>query len=694
MKLYGSLKSALTLSFVLAAALPIFVIGIIALQSLSISMEEEITNKNFLLAKTLASESDRFLEAPMNFLKQTKEIIQKQGLTKADWINSYLASAIKTYKFFDTIMILDQEGMIRYIAPDSDDFIGMDMSGYIFFRRTNDPRKPYCSTTFISMQTGQATLTMSLPLMEGMLVGYLNLTVLNSVTDKIKIGSKGYAAITDQDGTFIAHPNRSFVLTRINLKNIDLVSQGFTNMEGNFRYHFRGEDTLISIAVVANTYWMVVVIQPVEEAFDQVRKLRNFIWIGTLAAIAIAIMMALSGLKKTLKPLLQLTEDSKRIAGGDYSYDLRSAEYREIDNLQNSFKAMIDAIRAREEALHGAHDRLEQRVEERTIQLKKTRDAADAANRAKSDFLANMSHELRTPLGVILGFSQLMNQSQDLSQEHRESLEIIRRNGEHLLSLINDVLDMSKIEAGRLTLNEQHFDLYHLLDDMENMFRPRAEEKGLQLVFARVPELARQVRTDETKLRQVLINLLNNAIKFTKKGSVSVVSEQLQGIKDNELLPLRFEVRDTGPGIDPEELDEVFEAFAQTKTGRDAQEGTGLGLPISRRFAQLMGGDLTVSSETGQGSVFQFDIHARASKADDIPASGPVRRVVALEPGQPCFRILLVDDKQDNRALLIKLLDPLGFEIHEAENGQEAVRRWESQRPHLIWMDMRMPVMN
>lgn len=329
--------------------------------------------------------------------------------------------------------------------------------------------------------------------------------------------------------------------------------------------------------------------------------------------------------------------------------------------------------------------------------------AADAANRAKSEFLANMSHELRTPLNAILGFSQLMHRSVNLNPEQQENLSIITRSGEHLLTLINQVLDLSKIEAGRLTLNEYNFDLYRLLDDLEDMFRLRAEDKYLQLLFERSPDVPQYVRTDEVKLRQILINLLNNAIKFTEAGGVSVrvgigmsnVKRQTPNVKiSNSLFSITFEVEDTGVGIAKEELGSLFEAFVQTRSGKASQEGTGLGLAIARKFVQLMGGDITVSSELGHGSLFKFAILASFVDSNDIPTKQPACRVVALEPNQPRYRILIVDDRWENRQLLLQLLHPLGFELQEASNGIEALQAWERWHPHLIWMDMRMPVMD
>ncbi|MCZ6635915.1 MAG: ATP-binding protein [bacterium] len=337
----------------------------------------------------------------------------------------------------------------------------------------------------------------------------------------------------------------------------------------------------------------------------------------------------------------------------------------------------------RDRRLQESNRQLQQQTEELAAANRKIQEA----NRLKSQFLANMSHELRTPLNAILGFSQLMNRDSNLSPEHRENLTVIGRSGEHLLALINDVLDMSKIEAGQTTLNEVDFDLYPLLDGLEEMFLLRAGDKGLELVFNRPEEVPQYVRADAGKLRQVLINLLGNAIKFTETGSVTL------GVRGGEGR-LYFEIEDTGPGIASEEQAVLFDAFVQTAAGQQVQGGTGLGLPISQEFVRLMGGEIVVVSQVGRGSAFRFDIRVKPSDADAVVDVRPSKRVVGIEPGQSVYRILVVEDRLENRKLLCKMLQPMGFEVREATNGQEALSIWEAWRPHLIWMDMRMPVMD
>ncbi|GAB4194495.1 MAG: hypothetical protein OHK0022_10540 [Roseiflexaceae bacterium] len=319
------------------------------------------------------------------------------------------------------------------------------------------------------------------------------------------------------------------------------------------------------------------------------------------------------------------------------------------------------------------------------------RSAAEAANVAKSSFLANMSHELRTPLNAVLGFAQVLERDPDLSARNREHLGIISRSGEHLLGLINDVLEMSKIEAGRVTFNPAPFDLRRLLQGVEEMFRLRAEARGLWLRVAIDPAVPRCVVSDENKLRQILINLLGNAVKFTHTGGIALRVAPAPGGEPEQLL---FEVADTGVGIAAEQLAHLFQAFVQTSSGVQAQEGTGLGLAISRQFARLMGGDIRVESALGSGSIFQVDLPVELADVDS-PVYTPPRRVVSLAPEhQGQYRILVVDDKWENRQLLIEWLRRAGFAVREAADGQEALAQWEAWEPQLIWMDIRMPLLD
>ncbi|WP_404789842.1 ATP-binding protein [Altericista sp. CCNU0014] len=328
------------------------------------------------------------------------------------------------------------------------------------------------------------------------------------------------------------------------------------------------------------------------------------------------------------------------------------------------------------------------------VALQQAKLEAETANQAKSRFLSNMSHELRTPLNSILGFAQVMNRDLSLSEIQRDRLDIINRSGEHLLEMINDVLDMAKIEAGRIDINLNCFDLHYLLKTLESMFSMRVFSKGIALTVEQSYNVPQFVVTDEGKLRQILINLIGNAIKFTDEGHIWVRVRFLED-RDSEENPtslLSFDVEDTGVGVASTELDSIFEAFVQSKQSSSGpQAGTGLGLPICREFVQLLGGGISVSSKLGQGSLFQFYIPVEAVSE---PLLMPEPQVVGLAPGQQKYRILVADDRWESRQLMMHLLEPLGFDIRDARDGQEAVAVCQDWNPHLVWMDMQMPTMD
>ena len=617
--------------------------------------------------------------------------------------------------------------------------------------------KAIWSSIYVSFLEPTLILSALLPVysdknqVEGVLIAALRLDYIGKFLNSLKVGKSGQTFIIDRQGTLLAtstnekpfsmknNQRRSFQVaessnpvTQATAKYLNAQFHQLNQIKKSELLNFEidGKRQFLKILPFQDGKgldWLIVVVVPESDFTKEIdANTQTTIWL-CLAALGVALVIGILTSRWVTNPILRLNIAAKNIAKGEWGKTVESERSDELGELAKAFNSMA-------QQLQQSFETLEHRVQERTAQLAVAKDKAEVANQAKSTFLANMSHELRSPLNAILGFSQLMTRSQTLSPEHQENISIISSSGEHLLTLINNVLDLSKIESGRTTLNPKKFDFYRLLNDLEDMFQLQADDKHLQLIFDRSPEVSQYLETDELKLRQILINLLNNALKFTKNGDVSVrvskqVKDQRLQLSDNltsldipatnnfesskiiqsestsfftstdyldsdDYFFLHFEVEDTGPGIAANELDNLFEAFVQTQTGKDSQEGTGLGLPISRKFVQLMGGEMSVSSAVGKGTNFKFDIQVTAVEAADIESKKPTRHVIALEPNQHPYRILIVDDKPLNRQLLIKLLNPLGFELKEATNGQEAIEIWDIWEPHLIWMDMRMPVMD
>ena len=458
-------------------------------------------------------------------------------------------------------------------------------------------------------------------------------------------------------------------------------------------------------------------------SFDRSSKQLFWSYSITILVILLLFFFLVEGLLRQFlkKPLQQFIDLVNAYAAGDHQAFSQQIPYRE-------FQPLIVVLKKMGRTISSHYNHLETLVEERTQQLHKqtvelqdaketaetAQRASENANQAKSVFFANISHELRTPLNVILGFTQLLNRDPVLTGAQRKKLGVITRSGEHLLALIGDVLDMSKIEAGQLTLKPTSFDLHYTLVTIEKMMRIHADNKGIELRVTHAPALPRYVKTDERKLRQILLNFLNNAIKFTEKGcvelrvnarnpeeSASVTNEkksptaQTPTSKNSRTSLLHFEVEDTGIGIPPEEIETIFAPFGQSRYGQIPEEGAGLGLSISREFIHIMGGEIQVTSRPGQGALFSFSIQADIiDDLTDMSIEQETRQVIGLVPGQARSRILVVEDTWEGRTFLTEILKNVGFDVRSAENGQAAVEIWEKWSPNLIWMDMHMPVMD
>ncbi|OKH37276.1 hybrid sensor histidine kinase/response regulator [[Phormidium ambiguum] IAM M-71] len=413
-------------------------------------------------------------------------------------------------------------------------------------------------------------------------------------------------------------------------------------------------------------------------------QLKKTAMLATYMLIGVVLLIFVAQFALTLLPVIRSIEalqvGAAKLGKGDWNYRLNIHTGDEIEQLAQEFNQMAS------------------RLAESYASLEQKREAADAANRAKSEFLANMSHELRTPLNGILGYTQILDRSNSWGEKERKGIDIIYQCGSHLLTLINDILDISKIEARRLELDPYTVYLPSLLQGIAEIFDIRSQQKGIEFVYLPDANLPEGIEVDEKRLRQVLINLLGNAVKFTDRGKVTFKVKQLDRgelknkEKNSPVTLLRFQIEDTGIGMSSEVLEKIFQPFEQVSNSKRNSEGTGLGLAISQNIVQLMGSQIQVQSQLGVGSTFFFDLELPLSQEWHIGNNVDIDRLVGYQGKRQT--ILVVDDKWENRSVIVHLLEPLGFTVIEAEDGQDGLTKAIEIKPNLIITDILMPVMD
>ncbi|NER47304.1 MAG: response regulator [Symploca sp. SIO1A3] len=592
---------------------------------------------------------------------------------------------------------------------------------------TQEPTDTFVSNFYRSPETGKPTITFATPVLKdtdkrlGMLVVNLNLERIDEIIQEhtgIKEDCETY--LVGKFGSGLSQRNVLISAKRFGSvafpEGID--SEGIAKaMDGSNDQGLY--DNYRGVPVIGVYRWLkawdvaLLVEMNQSQAFEPARRLARSIWLmGMVLAEVLAVAMFLIARRLT-QPIVAIIYTATQVAAGNLSSTAPVLTENEIGILARVFNQMIEQLRF-------LYTGLEEQVEERTAALRQANEqlrveiaerrraeqAAEAANHAKSQFLTNMSHELRTPLNGILGYTQILQHYSDLTPQQKEGINTIHTCGNHLLTLINDILDLSKIEAQKMELYPHDFHFPHFLRVVTQMCQIRAQQKEIAFTYQPHEPIPTIVYADEKRLRQVLLNLLGNAIKFTHTGGVtfrvSVIRHQpfvisQQPITNNKQHTtnnkIRLEIEDTGVGIATEELNKIFEPFEQVGESNHKSEGTGLGLAITQKIISLMGSQLQVQSTLGVGSTFWFELELpEASASMELEPAPSFQQIIGYQGNKQ--KILVVDDRWENRAVLVNLLEPIGFEVREASNGEEGLEEAQRFVPDLVVIDLVMPGMN
>ena len=518
----------------------------------------------------------------------------------------------------------------------------------------------------------------------GVSVAEVNLKLIWDVVSQIKVGERGHAYVVDAQGRLIAHPDISLVLRNTDMSRLAQVSaaRGTSRRAAGASERVQesedigGRKVLTAYAPVAPLGWLVFVELPATEAYAPLYAALERLALVLLAALGFAVLAGMFLAGRMVGPIQALRAGAERIGGGDLSQQIRIKTGDELEALADQFNVMAGRLK---ESYAG----LEQKVEERTREVEEKSRQLELASQHKSQFLSSMSHELRTPLNAIIGLTEMMvtNAARFGTEKAAEPLRRVHRAGSHLLGLINQVLDLSKIEAGKLELSPDWVNLTPLINEVVDTARPLAEQNNNRLVVKGQENLG-SLTVDPMRLRQILLNLLSNACKFTKQGEVTLLARKLV----NEGNWIEFAVSDTGIGMTPEQQAKLFEEFTQADSSTARQYGgTGLGLAITRKLARMMGGDVTLTSEAGKGSTFTVRLPA----STDVPAEAPISSDRGRSTRADC--VLVIDDDATARELISDHLKAGGFSVVTAAGGVEGIKLAKELQPTAITLDVMMP---